>query len=310
MIVLGVDVAGHQGPNLDWKQIEDAGVRFAILKATQGKSIKDSTFEKNYERASAAGLDVGAYHWLSPSDDPKVQAAYLLNAVAGKKLRHRVACDFEDPGFKALGKKEATRRAEIFIKTAQDRTGALVECYTGKWFMMECATDSAFLADCPLWHAEYPSTKRGGATAADYKAAVAALPAGGPHIASVWESRGRAAVKWQFDGDKGLLLPQKIDSDFNLFLGDEAAYAAYLDRGVLPTPPPKEVPFVPTALNVQKVLAALGYLTAADVDGFDGPKTRGAVKAFQKDRGLFVDGVVGSQSTKALAAEWKRLGLK
>lgn len=309
MSILGVDVAVHQGPSLDWKTIEFAGVRFAILKATQGASYKDPTFEKNYEGATAAGLDVGAYHWLSPSEDPASQAKNLLSCIAGKKLLHRVACDFEDAGFKALGKKEATLRAETFIKAVQDATGALVECYTGKWFMMECAEDSAFLADCPLWHAEYPSTKRGGATKADYEAAVAALPPGGPHIASVWESRGRSAVKWQFDGDNGLLLPQKVDSDFNLFLGDEKAYSAYLLNGVLPTPPPKEIPFLPTVLNVQKVLRAVGLLADKDVDGVDGPRTRAAVKEFQKSRGLYVDGVVGSETTKALAIEWKRLGL-
>ena len=50
---------------------------------------------------------------------------------------------------------------------------------------------------------------------------------------------------------------------------------------------------------VQTRLKALGYYTIA-VDGIWGPKTLAAVKAFQRDYGLTVDGIVGTWTERAL----------
>lgn len=50
---------------------------------------------------------------------------------------------------------------------------------------------------------------------------------------------------------------------------------------------------------VQTRLKALGYYTIA-VDGIWGPKTLAAVKNFQRDYGLTVDGIVGANTEKAL----------
>ena len=57
-----------------------------------------------------------------------------------------------------------------------------------------------------------------------------------------------------------------------------------------------------TAANVKKVqqrLKELGYYTIA-VDGIWGPKTLAAVKNFQRDYGLTVDGIVGTWTERAL----------
>lgn len=53
--------------------------------------------------------------------------------------------------------------------------------------------------------------------------------------------------------------------------------------------------------TVQQVLLDLGYLNGpGEVDGWYGPITEGAVRAFQRDALLNVDGVVGSQTRSAL----------
>jgi N-acetylmuramoyl-L-alanine amidase len=51
--------------------------------------------------------------------------------------------------------------------------------------------------------------------------------------------------------------------------------------------------------TVQQRLADLGYY-AGKVDGIFGPKTRAAVKSFQKKKGLVQDGIVGAKTEKAL----------
>lgn len=53
--------------------------------------------------------------------------------------------------------------------------------------------------------------------------------------------------------------------------------------------------------EVQQALTVCRY-EVGKVDGYFGPKTAAAVKAFQKDHGLEVDGVVGSKTRQALEA--------
>lgn len=55
--------------------------------------------------------------------------------------------------------------------------------------------------------------------------------------------------------------------------------------------------------QVQNALAVRG-ISPGRIDGFYGPKTQSAVKSFQRQAGLKVDGIVGEQTTKALKGIW------
>ncbi|MGD9657375.1 MAG: GH25 family lysozyme, partial [Methylocystis sp.] len=61
--VHGIDVSKNQG-NIDWEQVRDAGVSFAIIKATEGGDRTDSKFAYNWAAAKAAGVPRGAYHFV------------------------------------------------------------------------------------------------------------------------------------------------------------------------------------------------------------------------------------------------------
>lgn len=52
--------------------------------------------------------------------------------------------------------------------------------------------------------------------------------------------------------------------------------------------------------QVQQALVNVGLMSVADVDGFYGPKTEAAVRKFQEDRGLSVDGIVGPRTRRML----------
>lgn len=79
--ILGVDVSHHQGdagiPQGTWKAMRAAGVRFAIIKATQGTGYEDPAFRANLDRARQAGLLVGAYHFTIRGDGA-AQAEHFL----------------------------------------------------------------------------------------------------------------------------------------------------------------------------------------------------------------------------------------
>ena len=46
MTQLGIDVSEHNG-EIDWKEIAEAGVRFAIIRAGYGSAYLDSRFYEN-----------------------------------------------------------------------------------------------------------------------------------------------------------------------------------------------------------------------------------------------------------------------
>lgn len=60
--------------------------------------------------------------------------------------------------------------------------------------------------------------------------------------------------------------------------------------------------------DIQGRLVALGYTTAPDADGDFAEGTRSAVAAFQSDRGLDVDGIVGPLTWRMLVRSGYRLG--
>ena len=66
----------------------------------------------------------------------------------------------------------------------------------------------------------------------------------------------------------------------------------------------------PEVANLQRILIILGYLGKGEDDGIFGPRTERAVRQFQVDAGIKVDGIVGPVTwaalTQALILERKK----
>lgn len=74
---VGIDVSAHQGI-IDWKQVKNAGVEFAVIRAgyrgsTKGMIYEDEQFRYNAEQAELYGIPYGIYFY-SQALDP-VEAA-------------------------------------------------------------------------------------------------------------------------------------------------------------------------------------------------------------------------------------------
>jgi lysozyme len=61
--VKGIDVSHHNG-TIDWRAVADDGVKFAYIKATEGKDFQDDRFITNCRDATTAGVVCGAYHYF------------------------------------------------------------------------------------------------------------------------------------------------------------------------------------------------------------------------------------------------------
>ena len=111
----GIDVSVYQGPNIDFRKVKAAGINFVIIRAGIGTS-KDIYFESNYQKAKAAGLNVGAY-WYAlalTEKDSLVEAQYALSAINGKQLEYPIYYDIEQQEILAKGKTYCSNIATKF----------------------------------------------------------------------------------------------------------------------------------------------------------------------------------------------------
>ena len=78
--VRGVDVSRHQG-RIDMAVLARQGVRFAMIKATEGMTYTDERFRENRDGAGKAGIVWGAYHFFSFESPGAAQAAHYIEVV-------------------------------------------------------------------------------------------------------------------------------------------------------------------------------------------------------------------------------------
>ena len=301
-MLLGIDVARWQGV-VDFKSVAAHGVKFCICKATHGKGL-DGTFKQNWGSIKPHMVR-GAYAWYIPGKDPMGQADAFVDAMVGLSNDDLPpAIDFEEPS--SLPAQQLLDEVLVFVKRVRERTNRKPLLYTGKWFWQQYVKDMdspelVLLTD--LWHSEYPRT---GKTGTQYDEALAALRS--PNPSKPWASRGIAPKLWQFDGDKGLTLPNGVDADFNRFDGSEEEFQCWLASTIIdPCAPPVLIPpTFSTVSEVQVELLAEGYdLGPSGADGRMGPKTTDAIRSFQRDNGLESDGIVGPKTKAVLAAKWQ-----
>ena len=86
----------HGGPDFD--SIAAAGIDFVYLKASEGLTLNDPAFLRNYLAARRAGLKVGAYHFFRFDCDGMGQAANFLTSTEKCDLQLPMAIDIEEWG--------------------------------------------------------------------------------------------------------------------------------------------------------------------------------------------------------------------
>ena len=77
----GIDVSHYQG-NIDWDAVVGGTpISYVYLKATEGASLVDDTYQRNLEGARRVGLSVGSYHFYRPNVDWKKQFDNMTSVV-------------------------------------------------------------------------------------------------------------------------------------------------------------------------------------------------------------------------------------
>lgn len=260
----GIDISNYQG-NVDFEQVKNAGVEIVIIKATEGKTWQDPRFMSYYNDAKAAGLKVGAYHFLR-RNAVEDEANNLLSVIRNLKLECKVIIDAEvDLGGVAATSQHIKQFYELLKSKGYD-----VALYTYTDFYNNNLNST--VKDIPLWIANYGSR----AGVSNY-------------------------IGWQYS-DKGNILGITGHVDINefnnsIYAGNSQVTQPKIQNGIV-----KCAQYIGSRCKeLQQKLIACGYNCGGyGADGSFGMGTYNSLIAFQQDHGLSADGLAGPATFEKL----------
>src|SRR5688572_591209 len=80
-LIYGLDISNYQGDEIDFLNKKKDSLFFVICKATEGLTVTDSTFDRNWKAIQGKGFIKGAYHFYHCTDDPVRQAEYFSSVI-------------------------------------------------------------------------------------------------------------------------------------------------------------------------------------------------------------------------------------
>lgn len=224
-LTLGVDVSSWQ-PKVDWQTLYEGGVRFAIIKLSQGNYSYDRLTRDHVKGAREAGMIVGLYHWHDPLCNVKSQLDFIKNCIVGIDYDF-LSLDVEQywadwaewrTGYitKKLGATTISVTSQQLATDMKNVFGKKTLIYTRASFVKEYAASmQVWLKDWDLWLAHYPY--KAGRVSVTWEGLIKAnLPTiKGPSI----PPNCRDWKFWQFSGDKFVLPGVSTPLDVNFFQG-------------------------------------------------------------------------------------------
>lgn len=263
-MILGVDVSGWN-PNIDWKLLWEGGVRFAIVKLTQGTSSVTNLAEDHIKKARDVGMVVAGYHWNDPMLDDNKQ----IDFFASQLEKHNIELGFVDveqywqdwTEFYAMLRGDGTitkfisstriSQSAYNMMTGLRNRGFNSQIYT-RWSFIDARSPVMKLWIPPeeSWYAHYP-----------YATGKVSISWDDIKLGGIWYPRipqptlpsGVKWKMWQFSGDK-FVLPGTggIPIDLNYFNGDENELSKYFGTSeiIQPEPIPPTEPEEPPVTGV------------------------------------------------------------
>lgn len=148
----GIDVSNYQG-DIDFLRVKDAGIEVVYIKASQGSDWTDPDFRANAEKAKAAGLDFGFYHFVTAqtTEEAEQEARFFASLISGTDYTCRPVMDFEE--FSGLSHTQINAIGAAFLEELESLTGVKPMLYTDAY----AATTlwQARFGAYPLWVANY-----------------------------------------------------------------------------------------------------------------------------------------------------------
>ncbi len=153
----GIDVSEFQG-TIDWAAVDHGTVRFAIVRATKGRSYVDPLYATNVSEATANGFVVGAYHRAKPdaaSGDAAAEADHFIAVARNAAGDVLPVLDVEEAGSLSVTRlQEWVRR---WLARVHTKLGVRPMIYAGPNFWRRSMGNTRWFArhGYPLWIAHW-----------------------------------------------------------------------------------------------------------------------------------------------------------
>jgi MYXO-CTERM domain-containing protein len=147
----GIDVSKWQG-SINWSAVAGDGVKFAIIRVSDGLGYHDEYFAQNWAGAKANGIIRGAYQFFRSDDDPIAQADLLVDTMGPLEPGDLPpVADVESTD--GVGNAARADRLRQWLDRVEQRTGVRPIIYTGGYFWQDNVGQD--FSQYPLWHAGY-----------------------------------------------------------------------------------------------------------------------------------------------------------
>lgn len=154
--VRGIDISHYQ-KDVDWAKVKEAKIsnqplRFVIIKATEGVSIRDVNFGSNIQQARRMNIITGAYHFFIPGSNARKQAQYFINNVSLMRGDLPPILDVEKAG--NLDDRQLQNDVLTWLEIVEDHYGVRPIIYANYDFKLR-HLDTPIFNQYPLWIARY-----------------------------------------------------------------------------------------------------------------------------------------------------------
>jgi lysozyme len=273
--VEGVDVSHYQG-RIDWGNVARAGKLFCYVKATEGASLVDGQFTRNWDDARQARLLRGAYHTFRGREGAVEQAQFFLSWLDDPG-ELPVALDIESGN--GLSYEDLASGIALWVDYVAKCLGRpLVFASPGFWACLpQLGTES--MSD--LWLTEWDTR--------------APSDVGGWSRWCFWQYGNSVSVP-------GIRAPVNL----NRFNGGLDQLHLFLCRIAAPPAPGADEWDLTSTRGLQRALNELGWNPRLDEDGIAGERTLAALRAFQVAEGLPPSGLPDDRTANALAKSLTR----
>lgn len=148
----GIDISEFQG-EIDFKEVRRSGIEAVYIRVGAGE-YTDEYFAENYERAKAAGLKIGFYHYVTARsvEEGRRQARFFASLAAGREPDMRLAMDFEYFGSLSVSQINAISEAYLDELTSLTRREAVIYSDLSN---ARNIFSRALAEKYPLWAAQY-----------------------------------------------------------------------------------------------------------------------------------------------------------
>jgi len=151
--VPGIDVSYWQS-GIDWPKVRATGQRFVMIKATEGETYVDPTFNDDWNGSKLSGLLRGPYCFFHPKQDPKKQADNFISAVQAQSDRGELPPALDLEVTDGMTKDKIIPRVKAWLDEVEAAFGRKPMIYGGVSFLE--VNLSVLGGGPPDWAKDYP----------------------------------------------------------------------------------------------------------------------------------------------------------